>query len=149
MSFYRLRIFQCEVTGKGNLTFFDALDSEKQEAKMLQSRFPEQLAIPVLKSVQWRASSSPPVFSPVSRFFVFPELVGRLDHLVEAVYDRFKDRYFEGERKLHFGPSIPPQRPGLTLRPQASSLTSIPVPKMMTTGTTPHRKAATGLASQP
>lgn len=27
-----------------------------------------------------------------------PELVGRLDHLVEAVYERFKDRYFEGER---------------------------------------------------
>lgn len=43
------------------------------------------------------------VLPPVSRFFVFPELVGRLDHLVEAVYDRFKDRYFEGERKLHFG----------------------------------------------
>jgi len=23
--------------------------------------------------------------------------MGRLDHLVEAVYDRFKDRYFEDE----------------------------------------------------
>lgn len=23
--------------------------------------------------------------------------MGRLDHLVEAVYDRFKDRYFENE----------------------------------------------------
>jgi hypothetical protein len=24
--------------------------------------------------------------------------MGRLDHLVEAVYERFKDRYFTGER---------------------------------------------------
>ena len=24
--------------------------------------------------------------------------MGRLDHLVEAVFERFKDRYFEGER---------------------------------------------------
>lgn len=26
------------------------------------------------------------------------EVMGRLDHLVEAVYDRFKDRYFQHER---------------------------------------------------
>lgn len=25
------------------------------------------------------------------------EVMGRLDHLVEAVFDRFKDRYFAGE----------------------------------------------------
>jgi len=29
------------------------------------------------------------------------EVIGRLDHLVEAVYDRFKDRYFEGERACY------------------------------------------------
>jgi hypothetical protein len=38
----------------------------------------------------------------------------------------------------------PSSAPGLTLRPQASSLTSILVPKMTTTGTMPHREAATG-----
>ena len=27
----------------------------------------------------------------------FTEVMGRLDHLVEAVYERFKDRYFPGE----------------------------------------------------
>ncbi len=27
----------------------------------------------------------------------YTEVVGRLDHLVEAVYERFKDRYFQGE----------------------------------------------------
>ncbi|KIM33020.1 hypothetical protein M408DRAFT_190836 [Serendipita vermifera MAFF 305830] len=79
MSFYRLKIFQCETSGRGNLTFFEALESEKSEARMLDARFPEQLKAAVLKSVQW-------------------QIVGRLDHLVEAVFDRFKDRYFEGER---------------------------------------------------
>ncbi|CAG7851525.1 SubName: Full=Related to ITC1-subunit of Isw2 chromatin remodelling complex {ECO:0000313/EMBL:CCA67434.1} [Serendipita indica DSM 11827] len=79
MSFYGLKIFQCETSGKGNLTFFEALESEKAEARMLDARFPEPLKAAILKSVQW-------------------QLVGRLDHLVEAVYDRFKDRYFEDER---------------------------------------------------
>lgn len=30
--------------------------------------------------------------------------MGRLDHLVEAVYDRFKDRYFVGESMLALFP---------------------------------------------
>ena len=34
--------------------------------------------------------------------------MGRLDHLVEAVYDRFKDRYFDDESALFKCPSIPP-----------------------------------------
>lgn len=28
------------------------------------------------------------------------EVMGRLDHLVEAVYDRFKDRYYPNESEL-------------------------------------------------
>lgn len=28
--------------------------------------------------------------------------MGRLDHLVEAVYERFKDRYFPGESRFPF-----------------------------------------------
>ncbi|GJJ08760.1 hypothetical protein Clacol_002979 [Clathrus columnatus] len=67
------------VTGKSGLDYFQALESEQQEARTLHSRFPQQLKAPVLRAVQW-------------------QVVGRLDHLVEAVYERFKDRYFEGER---------------------------------------------------
>lgn len=58
MSFYRLKIFQCETSGRGNLTFFEALESEKSEARMLDARFPEQLKAAVLKSVQWRKCQS-------------------------------------------------------------------------------------------
>ncbi|TFK30606.1 hypothetical protein FA15DRAFT_662605 [Coprinopsis marcescibilis] len=79
MSFYRLKQFQCEVTGKSGLDYFQALESERQEARTLHSRFPEPLKAAVLKAVQW-------------------QVVGRLDHLVEAVYERFKDRYFKGEK---------------------------------------------------
>lgn len=79
MSFYRLKQFQCEVTGKSGLDYFQALESEQQEAQTMHSRFPEPLKPAVLKAVQW-------------------QVVGRLDHLVEAVFDRFKDRYFPDEK---------------------------------------------------
>ncbi|KAF5377663.1 hypothetical protein D9615_005253 [Tricholomella constricta] len=79
MSFYRLKQFQCEVTGKSGLDYFQAVESEKQEARTMQHRFSEPLKPAVLKAVQW-------------------QVMGRLDHLVEAVYERFKDRYFKGER---------------------------------------------------
>ncbi|KAJ7666415.1 ATP-utilizing chromatin assembly and remodelling N-terminal-domain-containing protein [Mycena rosella] len=81
MSFYRQKQFQCEVTGKSGLDYFQAVHSEKQEARTLHSRFSEPLKAAVLKSVQW-------------------QVMGRLDHLVEAVYERFKDRYFKDERVL-------------------------------------------------
>lgn len=58
MSFYRLKIFQCETSGRQNLTYFEALESEKAEARNLEVRFPEQLKAAVLKSVQWRTSIS-------------------------------------------------------------------------------------------
>jgi hypothetical protein len=96
ISFYRLKQFQCEVTGKSGLDYFQALESERQEARTLHARFSEPLKGPILRAVQYRLSQ-------LLNSFLFyshstPEIVGRLDHLVEAVYDRFKDRYFKGER---------------------------------------------------
>ncbi|KAG6842517.1 hypothetical protein C0991_000043 [Blastosporella zonata] len=79
MSFYKLKQFQCEVTGKSGLDYFQAVESEKQEARTMHHRFSEPLKPAVLKAVQW-------------------QVMGRLDHLVEAVYERFKDRYFKSER---------------------------------------------------
>lgn len=57
MSFYRLRQFQCEVTGKSGLDYFQAVESERQEARTLHTRFPEPLKSRVLKAVQWRMAS--------------------------------------------------------------------------------------------
>ena len=78
ITFYNQPIFQDELTGKQNLTFFQAIQSEREEAEKLHRRFPEALKSPVLKAVQ----------------FV---ITGRLDNLVDLVFDRFKDRYFSGE----------------------------------------------------
>jgi bromodomain adjacent to zinc finger domain protein 1A len=35
-----------------------------------------------------------------------PEVMGRLDHLVDAVYERFKDRYFPDERTQQHSPLL-------------------------------------------
>lgn len=78
LSFYNQKIFQCELTGKINLTYFEALKSERKEAIALHKIFPEQLKAPVLKAVQF-------------------QITGRIDELVDRVYDRFKDRFFPGE----------------------------------------------------
>lgn len=106
MAFYTMKVFQCELTGKSGLDYFQALASERAEATTLHARFPSQLKAPVLSSVQWRMSSSvsksPSSCSSIS-FFV--EIMGRLDHLVELVYDRFVNRYYTGESE-HAAPAI-------------------------------------------
>lgn len=42
-------------------------------------------------------------------FLPIKEVMGRLDHLVEAVYERYKDRYFPGESTFpsHLSASFP------------------------------------------
>lgn len=52
-----MKHFQCEVTGKGGLDYFEAVDSEHQEARTMHARFPEPLKAAVLKAVQWRMLS--------------------------------------------------------------------------------------------
>ena len=63
MSYYRQKQFQCEVTGKSGLNYFEALDSEELEARTMHSRFPEPLKAPILKAVQWRECLSSGKFS--------------------------------------------------------------------------------------
>ncbi|KAF8581380.1 chromatin remodeling complex protein [Ramaria rubella] len=111
LSFYKLKQFQCEVTGKSGLDYFQALESEQQEAKTLHARFPQPLKAPVLRAVQW-------------------QVIGRLDHLVEAVYERFKDRYFASERVYidvqgdRYWARVIQVYPPRALRARASSTTS-------------------------
>lgn len=76
MSFYRLRQFQCEVTGKSGLDYFQAIESEQQEARTMHSRFPEQLKSAVLKAVQWREYSNCLVASLLTEFPLCPRGYG-------------------------------------------------------------------------
>ncbi|KAK9455850.1 ATP-utilizing chromatin assembly and remodelling N-terminal-domain-containing protein [Dipodascopsis uninucleata] len=78
MDFYNQRRFICELTGHSNLSFFEALESETSESKEVDETFPEALKEPVLRRVQ---------FSTVSR----------LDHLVDEIYNLFRNDFFPGE----------------------------------------------------
>ncbi|CAD6892302.1 unnamed protein product [Tilletia controversa] len=78
LSFYNQRLFQCELTGRSGLTFFEALLSENQELARLVRDFPDILKGPVLKSANFA-------------------IVGRLDQLVDNIYERFHNRFFPGD----------------------------------------------------
>jgi bromodomain adjacent to zinc finger domain protein 1A len=81
LAFYNQKIFQCELTGKIGLSYWEAVESERHEALDLHHRFPEALKAPVLRSVQ----------------FV---VTGRLDILVDLAFERFKDRFWPDENVL-------------------------------------------------
>ncbi|KAK2789266.1 hypothetical protein FQN52_006358 [Onygenales sp. PD_12] len=79
MNFYKQRRFICEITGHSSLTFFEALRSEMDGSRVVNSAFPEPLKEPVLRRVQ---------FSTISR----------IDSLVDQVFDDFKQDFYPGER---------------------------------------------------
>ncbi|KAK9365417.1 hypothetical protein V1509DRAFT_585261 [Lipomyces kononenkoae] len=78
MDFYSQRRFICEISGHSNLSFFEALESETNEAREVDEAFPESLKEPVLRRVQFSTTS-------------------RLDHLVDEIYEIFKNDYYPGE----------------------------------------------------
>ncbi|CDZ96386.1 Chromatin remodeling complex WSTF-ISWI, large subunit (contains heterochromatin localization, PHD and BROMO domains) [Phaffia rhodozyma] len=79
--FYHQKNFQCEATSKAPLSYFEALKSEREEARNTHEKFPKHLKGPILRSVQFQVQ-------------------GRLDHLTDAVHDQFSDRFFNGERVI-------------------------------------------------
>uniref|UniRef100_A0A5B7BGS0 DDT domain-containing protein n=1 Tax=Davidia involucrata TaxID=16924 RepID=A0A5B7BGS0_DAVIN len=52
INLYRRRIWTCKVTGKTNLTYEEALVSEKRATEKVQ-QFPKELVVPVLRDVQF------------------------------------------------------------------------------------------------
>ncbi|PLB51243.1 chromatin remodeling complex WSTF-ISWI, large subunit [Aspergillus steynii IBT 23096] len=81
MDFYKQRRFICEITGHSGLTFFEALRSETEESKEVNSAFPDALKEPILRRIQ---------FSTVSR----------VDNLVDEVFEEFKQDFYPGEPVL-------------------------------------------------
>ncbi|KAF4240517.1 hypothetical protein CNMCM8980_001166 [Aspergillus fumigatiaffinis] len=81
MDFYKQKRFICEITGHSGLTFFEALRSEMEESREVNSAFPDALKEPVLRRIQ---------FSTVSR----------VDNLVDEIYEEFKQDFYPGEPVL-------------------------------------------------
>ncbi|OAX79119.1 hypothetical protein ACJ72_06562 [Emergomyces africanus] len=57
MNFYKQKRFICEITGHSSLTFFEALRSETDGSREVNSAFPEPLKEPVLRRVQFSTIS--------------------------------------------------------------------------------------------
>ncbi|PWY79729.1 DDT domain protein [Aspergillus heteromorphus CBS 117.55] len=81
MDFYKQRRFICEITGHSGLTFFEALRSEMEESREVNSSFPEALKEPILRRIQ---------FSTVSR----------VDNLVDEIFEEYKQDFYPGESVL-------------------------------------------------
>ncbi|CEP62472.1 uncharacterized protein LALA0_S05e06414g [Lachancea lanzarotensis] len=79
MDFYMRRQFTCEITGSSFLTFFEALNSEEAEFRLVEEKFPLKLR------------------EPVAKFMHFNE-IGRVDLLVERTHSRFRNDFYPGER---------------------------------------------------
>ncbi|KAL1919483.1 uncharacterized protein VTP21DRAFT_2176 [Calcarisporiella thermophila] len=74
---YKQPIWQCETTGRINLTYQDALASERREAVAMESKLAEGLKREILERVQGSTSG--------------------VDSLSEELFNAFKDRYVKGE----------------------------------------------------
>ncbi|RAK79612.1 DDT domain protein [Aspergillus fijiensis CBS 313.89] len=81
MDFYKQKRFICEITGHSGLTFFEALKSEMEESREVNSAFPDALKEPILRRIQ---------FSTVSR----------VDNLVDEIFEEFKQDFYPGEPVL-------------------------------------------------
>ncbi|KAF2803453.1 uncharacterized protein BDZ99DRAFT_526382 [Mytilinidion resinicola] len=77
--FYSQRKFTCNATGHSGLTFFEALESEMDTVKEIDSFFPEALRSRMLHYVQFQRTS-------------------RMDDLVNVVFERFREDYMVGDR---------------------------------------------------
>ncbi|EAW14530.1 DDT domain protein [Aspergillus clavatus NRRL 1] len=57
MDFYKQKRFICEITGHSGLTFFEALRSEMEESREVNSAFPDALKEPILRRIQFSTVS--------------------------------------------------------------------------------------------
>lgn len=70
-------VWTCELTGRTNLTYAEALDSEKNARKMVK-HFPEEIKIPTLMVAKKTKRTS-------------------INDMVDDVYNFINERYFIGE----------------------------------------------------
>ncbi|CEG66262.1 hypothetical protein RMATCC62417_02874 [Rhizopus microsporus] len=77
LSLYHQAVWECEVTGRQNLTYEQALESERMEGDRAEFKFSEVLRKKILARVQFQTI--------------------RLDELVDDIMNYFKDNYLVGE----------------------------------------------------
>ncbi|GMG40135.1 unnamed protein product [Ambrosiozyma monospora] len=81
MNYYNIKKFVCETSGNSNFTFFEALDVERTELRMMENNFPD------------------PVKEPILRYISF-STIPRIDIVVDDVYSKFKDDFFPMDKVM-------------------------------------------------
>ncbi|KAJ8322822.1 hypothetical protein O5D80_008352 [Batrachochytrium dendrobatidis] len=77
ISLYRKKIWSCEFTGKNNLTFSEAVDSERKSKQRVEERFPRVWNQPALALIHFNQAA--------------------LNELIDELYELFKANFFVGE----------------------------------------------------
>ncbi|KAL7141867.1 hypothetical protein ABFS83_08G083100 [Erythranthe nasuta] len=103
INFYRKRVWTCKATGKGNLTYEEALDSEEKASIRIQS-IPIEYIAPVLRDVQFSMLNLKDLVNSIAAKLEGPfsegaELYGRKDgrlHLCKVV------KVVEGTHKTQY-----------------------------------------------
>ncbi|XP_057972187.1 uncharacterized protein LOC131160480 isoform X3 [Malania oleifera] len=95
INLYRQRVWTCKVTGKINLTFEEALVSEKRATEKVQE-FPKELMAPVLLTVQFKEEEEEEEDS--KRRTSSPQVLGLLPlrDLVNTITARLQENLSEG-----------------------------------------------------
>ncbi|KAK7213431.1 hypothetical protein V2G26_020609 [Clonostachys chloroleuca] len=81
MDFYKQRRFNDQITGQSGMTFFQAQKSELHGGREVEKAFPEALKGPILRKVQF-------------------QIVSRLDHLVDTLFEEFNNKTTTPAKKL-------------------------------------------------
>ncbi|QPG74759.1 hypothetical protein FOA43_002092 [Brettanomyces nanus] len=85
MSYYKIKKFVCETSGNSNFTYFEALKVERNELRLMETKFPDPIKEPILRYVSFST-------------------VPRIDVMVDDVYTRFKEDFFPGDQVIVKGP---------------------------------------------
>jgi bromodomain adjacent to zinc finger domain protein 1A len=98
---YHQAIWECEATGRQNLTYEQALESEKTEHSRAEFKFCQALRINILNRIKFRKYRGYSItlislYSKCINFFFSIETF-RLEALVNDVYSHFKNNYVEDE----------------------------------------------------
>ncbi|KAI8060339.1 hypothetical protein BC940DRAFT_323329 [Gongronella butleri] len=96
---YKQPVWQCEATGRGNLTYEEALKAEQNDKEKLESKLPDQLRKALLIHAQFRKKIERKKNTSKARQFTsFLLETCRLEKVVEMTYDYFQDRFVAGEQ---------------------------------------------------
>jgi hypothetical protein len=98
-TFYRRKIWQCELTGRSNLTYAEALESERLQNQTVQNKLPLELQKAILERAQFRKFHVFYLLQAKRPFSTLHSIeTARLIDVVDDVYNYFVARFVLDEQ---------------------------------------------------